>query len=213
MAYYGNEQQRGGRKRAFSDVSQNGNGYYQEPRSYAPRPRFESFRGHRGGFRGNNRGGHRGGHRGGYHAPGYHQQYPQNHHHQQPPSTSTPPPANKKAEPTKQSQQKAPNGKSQKKANGERKVPTHKRPQGKIFFIGSLQDWKVETSAIQSYYKREIQYVSRWDLGKNVVQLQLEAEALTAKVTKDLETLSKKNVVMTVVFLNHGLTDPKLKSF
>ena len=79
--------------------------------------------------------------------------------------------------------------------------------------MGSLEDWKVETSAVQSFYKREIQYVSRWDLGANVVQLQLEAETLSAKVLKDLETLSKKNVVMTVVFLNHGLTDPKLKSF
>ena len=212
MAFYGNEASRGGRKRAFSDVSRNDHGHYQEPQSYAPRPRFEPYRGHRGGHRGNYRGGQRGGHRGGYRGAGFHHQHPQQYQ-QQPPTTSTPPPAEKKAKQPKQSQSKAPANKAQKKTNGERKLPTHKRPEGKIFFIGSLQDWKIETSAVQSFYKREIQYVSRWDLGKNVVQLQLEAEALSAKVTKDLETLSKKNVVMIVVFLNHGLTDPKLKSF
>ena len=160
MSYYGSEAQRGGRKRAFSDASRNDNAYY-EPQSYAPRPRFESFRGHRGGYRGNNRGGQRGGFRGSYRGAGFHHQYPQNNSYQHPPTTSTPPPAKKKTEPTKQSQSKAPNGKGQKKASGERKLPTHKRPQGKIFFIGSLEDWKIETSAVQSFYKREIQYVSR----------------------------------------------------
>ena len=41
----------------------------------------------------------------------------------------------------------------------------------------------------------------------------MEEEKLEDQVQKELEDLAKKNVVMAVVFLNHGLTDPKLKSF
>ena len=218
MAPYGENVQNGGRKRTFSDANaQNGHAYQERPTSYH-RSEYQSHRG--GSFRGG-RGG-RGGFRGGYRGNNNRGYYQGNTHfnqgyqyNQYPPQTSTPqPPAAQPKSDPKTS--KKGSGKSNKQSNGqkaERKIPTYNRPKGKIFFMGSLKDWQVQTSQIQNYYKQEIKYCKKWDLGKDLVQLQMEEEKLSENVKKQLTELGKKNVVMAVVFLNHGLTDPKLESF
>ena len=193
----GNGELSGNGKRSWSNANANGQGYHQQNGYYNARPRFNlSYRPRQPyapyrQFRPR------------YHNP-YHQYAPQ-------PQPETPPQSGQKKS---QNQQSNPSGKnSNKKEKKEEKKEKKDRatlPTGKLMFIGSVTEWKLDTADALAFWKAELLKNNLWNLGTKPLMMLVEDKSHDLETfKKTLEEVKKKNLVTCVILTDHNTTNEK----
>ena len=193
----GNGGANGGNKRSWSIANENGQGYHQQNGYYSARPRFNQYRPRQ-------QYAPRHQYRPRYYQP-YHQQYvPQ-------PQPETPPQSGQKKN---QNQQSNPSGKgSNKKEKKEEKKEKKDRatlPTGKLMFIGSVTEWKLDTADALAFWKAELLKNNLWNLGTKPLMMLVEYKSHDLETfKKTLEEVKKKNLVTCVILTDHNTTNAK----